>query len=190
MRTRAEFDRWYWPLELLQEFCSRLGVSRSGRKHELRERVALALDGKTTNKPALKKPGKARWNKKALTLNTVITEDVSFGPHVRGFFKEQIGSRFVCHSDFMAWVRGNTGATLGDAVDAWRVLEARKNDPGFRREIADGNNFLQYLRDLRDANPQLSLDAAKRCWDAKKIRPATHGKVIYEAADLRFLDRA
>ena len=87
----------------------------------------------------------------------------------------------------MAWVKANAGSTLQDAVDAWYVLEARKLDPEFRREIASCNNYLQYLRDIRDDQPDMRLEQAKRCWDEKKVRPAKDGFVIYEPLDLRFL---
>ncbi len=186
--SRAEFERWYWPVGDLREFCVLLGVKKSGNKAELRERVALAFDGKASRSGKARARRTGDWNPKALSLETVIPEGVSFGPAFRGFFKQQIGKQFVCHSDFMGWVRGNAGATLEDAIHAWHRFESRKADPDFRRDIAASNNYLQYLRDLRDANPTLTLEDAKRCWDAKKIRPAKHGRVVYEAADLRYLD--
>ncbi len=185
--SRMEFERWYWPVDMLREFCARLDVSKTGNKKELRERVALAFHGETQKASRSGKRSTGEWSTKSLSLDTTITDDVSFGPNFRAYFKEQIGKKFVCHSDFMGWVRNNVGATLGDAVHAWNILESRKADPEFRREIAASNNFLQYLRDIRDANPTLSLEEAKRCWDAKKIRPAKHGRVIYEATDLHFL---
>ena len=101
--------------------------------------------------------------------------------------KAQIGKSFVCHSDFMTWVKSNEGATLGDAVEAWYVLENRKLAPSFRREIASCNNYLRYLRDIRDHHPDLSLHDAIACWDQKKIRPAVDGFVIYEPSDLTYL---
>jgi len=187
----AEFARWYWPVAELQEFCERLEVSRTGRKADLRARVAAALDGadlpKVDRGPPLAK-NSFDWAKSTLNENTVITETITFGRNVRGYFKAKIGNRFVCHSDFMDWVRGHPGLTLKDAETAWLALEARKDDPEFRREIAECNNYLSYLRDIRDANPSLTHEKAKRCWDQKKIRPAQNGLVVYEAADLRFAD--
>lgn len=187
--TRAEFERWYWPVSELVKFCERLDIPKSGRKAELRNRVAIILDGGelpplVSNKDAIKE--RFDWRKATLTLQTPITDTITFGPKVRGFFKSQIGSKFVCHSDFMDWVKTNVGLTLGDAVNAWFVLEDRKDDPSFRREIAACNNYLQYLRDFRDANPEHTLDVAKHCWDQKKLRPAKHGFVIYEGSDLQF----
>ncbi|NRA28814.1 MAG: hypothetical protein HRU11_01025 [Parvularculaceae bacterium] len=188
--TGEAFLRWYWPVAELKAACEALGVSPHGLKADLRVRVAHALDHPgEAPAAAAKKPKKStfKWSQERLTRDTVITDNISFGPKVRGFFKEQIGAKFVCHSDFMDWVRSSEGATLGDAIDAWWMLEQRKDDPSFRRDIAACNNYLRYLRDLRDAHPELSLDEAKACWDEKKIRPAQDGFVVYEPSDLEFL---
>lgn len=187
---RDEFEKWYWPVELLHQFCDRFRISKVGRKDELRERVACTLAGEQPPHRKRRAAASERWGKKSLSQGTVITPGISFGPNVRAFFKAQIGTNFVCHSDFMDWVRENAGATLGDAVDAWHLLDARNDNPSFRREIAACNNFLRYLRDIRDANPQLTLDQAKACWDQKKIRPAADGYVVYEKRDLRWLTDA
>ncbi|MEM6794301.1 MAG: DUF6434 domain-containing protein [Acidobacteriota bacterium] len=191
--SRQEFERWYWPVEDLQLFCERLNLSKAGRKADLRARVAGALDGteRVSAPPAKpRKKSRFKWSKEALTDETLITDNISFGPKVRRFFADRIGPAFVCHGDFMAWVRANEGRTLAEAVEAWHLLESRKDDPDFRREIASCNNYLQYLRGIRDAHPELSQEEAKACWDAKKIRPADEGFVIYEPADLRFLSAA
>ncbi|MEM6634504.1 MAG: DUF6434 domain-containing protein [Pseudomonadota bacterium] len=187
-RMHAEdFERWYWPVEHLKRFCDVLELHKSGTKAELRERVTAALRHPGQNRTVTQRrrpAGSFNWSKETLTRDTIITDTVSFGPNVRSFFKAEIGKTFVCHSDFMDWVRGNPGASLGDAVAAWLILEERKDDPTFRREIASCNNYLQYLRDARDRNPGLSLHDAKRCWDYKNVRPARDGYVIFEQKDV------
>lgn len=191
--SHSEFERWYWPVAALKSFCDGLNLSKAGRKAELRARVSQALSGDDVERPksrAYETRDSFDWKRTKLSPETQITDSITFGPNVRAFFKSQIGARFVCHSDFMDWVKANAGLTLRDAVEAWKLLEDRHNDPGFRREIAECNNYLQYLRDIRDANPKLSLDDAKQCWDQKKIRPARGGIVIYEESDLRFLSAA
>ena len=186
--TAAEFDRWYWPVDALRSFCEALSLSPAGTKVVLRARVLAALAGlPEPARPKRKAAGGFNWSKASLTADTVITDGISFGPNVRGYFRAVIGPKFSCHGDFMDWVRGNAGATLGDAVAAWHMLEARKDDPAFRREIAACNNYLQYLRDARDAHPDLSLEQAKACWDAKKVQPAPGGMVQFDSADLRCL---
>ncbi|MEM9669892.1 MAG: DUF6434 domain-containing protein [Pseudomonadota bacterium] len=187
--SHEAFERWYWPKAALTQICEQLQLSKAGSKAELRARIALHLEDPDATPPKLPRRPKDgfNWGKAELTSATVITPSVTFGPNVRGFFKREIGKAFVCHSDFMDWVRSNVGATLSDAIDAWHMLERRKDDPAFRREIAEHNNFLQYLRDFADTLPDHTLDEAKTCWDQKKIRPAHDGKVIFERTDFRFL---
>lgn len=184
----ADFEMWYWPVAELRTFCDLLGLPASGRKHNLRARVAAALGGEPAPAPDRKPKARFNWARADLTEDTIITEGVSFGPNLRGFFTRAIGPGFVCHGDFMDWVKANAGQTLGDAITAWHLLEARKSDPAFRREIAECNNYLQYLRDIRDAHPELSLESAKSCWMAKSRRPAPGGTVRYEASDLALLN--
>lgn len=182
-----DFERWYWPVEHLKRFCDLLHLPKSGTKAELRERVAATLRHPGEHRTVTlrgRQTGSFNWAKETLTRDTIITNTVSFGPNVRNFFKAEIGKSFVCHSDFMDWVRSNEGASLGDAVTAWLILEERKDDPAFRREIASCNNYLQYLRDARDRTPGLSLDDAKRCWAYKSVRPARDGYVIFEQKDV------
>jgi len=159
-------------------------------KADLRARVSAALHGEPpVSSPKRQRRSRVNWQSVTLSHDTLITGDIAFGPRVRGFFRERIGPSFVCHGDFMNWVRGNIGLTLGDAVDAWWMLDSRKDDPDFRREIAECNTYLRYLRSFRDANPALGHDQAKRCWDGKKVRPAPGGDVRYQPEDLRFLTR-
>ncbi|MEO1688659.1 MAG: DUF6434 domain-containing protein, partial [Pseudomonadota bacterium] len=190
--TPQTFARWYWPVAELRAFCEALGLPSAGRKAELRDRVAFALAHPGQAPPApprrRRRSGGVDWKTAALSEATVIDEGVSFGPNLRGWFKARLGPRFSCHGDFMDWMRASPGRTLADAEAAWRMLEARKDDPAFRREIAECNEHLQYLRDLRDANPHLSLDQARTCWTEKARRPAREGKVRYAPEDLRFLD--
>ena len=81
-------------------------------------------------------------------------------------------------------MRTNAGATFGDAITAWHMLEARQDDPAFRREIAECNNYLRYLRALIDANPGVLLEAAKSVWAARAVRPVPGGYVAYAPEDL------
>lgn len=187
--SAEEFARWYWPKNDLETICEMLALPKGGNKAALRERIEFRLANPNTPIPKPKPEQKSgfKWGSADLTRHVIITSSITFGPNVRRFFQREIGSNFVCYSDFMDWVRGNEGATLGDAIDAWWALERRKDDPTFRREIADHNNFLQYLRDFQDAYPERSLHDAKACWDQKKIRPAKEGKVVFERRDVRFL---
>ena len=95
-----------------------------------------------------------------------------------------VHKKFVCHSDFMDWVKENVGQTLEDAIAAWHDLESRKDDPSFQRDIADHNMLAQYVRDFHAANPNKSLKAALHAWNLKRPLPMENGFVRYAESDL------
>ncbi|MEM9299223.1 MAG: DUF6434 domain-containing protein [Bacteroidota bacterium] len=182
----AEFNRWYWTKEEMVKICRNAGLPVNGRKFDLRDRIMYALDnkGETLSWQKKNKPiSKFNWAKSQLTLETEITDNVSFGPNFRNFLKSQIGNKFYCHSDFMDWVKSNAGRTLRDAVEKWLELERRKDDPTFKRDIADNNMYAQYTRDFIEDNPGKSLKDAKKYWLLKKQLPTGDGFIRYEKSD-------
>jgi len=181
IQSGAEFMKWYWLKEELVAACAKLGLPKNGSKFELRNRLTHYLE--TGEVLALKSPKKDstfNWAKEELTLDTIITDNVSFGPNFRGFMKEQLGSRFSCTSEFMDWVKANTGKRLREAVAYWKWLEGRKQDPTFKRKIASHNMYSQYIRDYVEANPGTSLSDAKVEWMKDKQKPNEDGFVKYE----------
>lgn len=188
--TSAEFQSWYWLKAEMIRKCKQLGLPYTGGKFELRDRIIYALDHDGALLPAVKtaKPSSQfNWAKAALGLDTVITDNVKFGPNFRRFMQAQVGPQFSCHSDFMDWVKGNPGKTLGDAVIKWEELERRKEDPNFQRTIAAHNMLAQYVRDFLADNPASHFKDALKCWKMKKQFPAKDGFVKYARADLNLL---
>ena len=183
----AEFNQWYWLKAELVEICQQAGLPTTGRKFDLRDRIMYALDnqGKVKSLPKKKRTqSKFNWAKATLSLETVLTDNVSFGPNFRRFMQQQIGAKFSCHSDFMDWVKAHPGKTLGDAVQQWELLEQRKKDPTFRREIAANNMYSQYIRDFLDDNPTFTFKDVKKYWLLKKELPTADGFIRYEKSDL------
>lgn len=186
IKSGTEFKRWYWLKEELVDICKRSNLPYSGGKFELQDRIAYALDnhGRLLPKSSIKKTSKFDWAKANLTLETIITDNVAFGPNFRRFMKSHIGKKFSCHSDFMDWVKENTGKTLQDAIDQWETFEDRKNDPNFKREIADHNMYNQYTRDFMEDNPGMTIRDAKKYWLLKRQLPTETGFVRYDPKDL------
>ncbi|MEM1259530.1 MAG: DUF6434 domain-containing protein [Bacteroidota bacterium] len=188
IKTGNEFNQWFWLKEEMVEICKRSGLPVSGRKFDLRDRIMYALDHEGKVKPEPKKQkqrSKFNWAKSKLSLETRITDNVSFGPNFRRFMKSQIGNTFSCHSDFMDWVKSNTGKPLSEAVYKWNELEKRKEDPNFKRKIADNNMLAQYIRDFLEDNKNRTLKDAKNYWNLKKQLPTKNGFVRYESSDLK-----
>jgi len=179
--TGADFIKWYWLKEELVEICVILGLPKNGSKFELRDRIAHFIDtGKVLKRrKSTPKHSTFNWAKAALSPETIITDNVSFGPNFRSFMKKEIGGRFSCTSEFMDWVKSNSGKTLQDAIIYWKWLEGRKKDPSFKREIAPHNMYNQFLRDYFKANPNDSLEKAKASWEIAKQKPSEDGFIKY-----------
>ena len=177
IKTGSEFNRWYWLKEEMVDICKRAGLPTNGRKFDLRDRIMFALDngGKVfAGSKKQKKTSKFDWAKAELSLETVITDNVAFGPNFRR----------SCHSDFMDWVKSNVGKQLSDAADQWRALEKRKENPNFKRVIAANNMLAQYTRDFLADNKNKTLKDATRYWELKKQLPTKDGFVRYQRSDL------
>lgn len=192
IKTGKEFNQWYWLKDEMVEICKRCDLPYTGRKFDLRDRIMYALDNNGEIQPKQKKTkteSKFNWAKSELTLETRITDNVSFGPNFRRFMKGQIGNSFSCHSEFMDWVKANAGKTLGDAIDEYYTLEKRKENPDFKRKIADNNMFNQYTRDFLKDNPESNLKEVRKFWSLKKQLPTKDGFVRYEKSDLNLEEK-
>lgn len=186
--TGAEFNNWYWLKAEMVDICKQANLPYIGSKFELRDRIMYALDNDGQIQPIPKKVkpiSKFNWAKEELTLQTVITDSISFGPNFRRFMKSQVGNKFSCHSDFMDWCKTNIGKTLQEAILQWQALEERKKNPNFKREIAEHNMFNQYIRDFLEDNVGKTFSEAKATWDIKKTLPMKNGFVKYETTDLQ-----
>ncbi|MEO0493613.1 MAG: DUF6434 domain-containing protein [Actinomycetota bacterium] len=181
----AVFTDWYWLKAELIDHCRAVGLSATGSKAELTERIAhLMATGERlgpTRRP--RSTSDVDWARAALTPETVITDSYRNGPNVRRFFEAELGPAFSFTIEFMAWMKANVGRTLGDATAEWRAIDARRR-AGEKAEIPAGNQFNRYVRDFFDANPDRSMDDARACWAAKRNRP---GHNRYESADLDVL---
>ncbi|QLG44842.1 DUF6434 domain-containing protein [Costertonia aggregata] len=185
--SAKEFNQWYWLKQELVDICKRSGIPSTGRKFELRDRIAFALEnpGKPLEVVQKRKTvSKFNWSKAELGLKTIITDNVSFGPNFRNFMKSRIGTKFSCHGDFMHWVRKNEGKTLEDAIAIWHELEDRKKSPDFKRTIAKNNMLAQYVRDFLADNPNETLKNALHFWNLKKKLPTPTGFITYQRTDL------
>ena len=137
IKTGEEFNQWYWLKAEMVEICKRAGLPATGRKFDLRDRIMYALDHDGNLKPEPKKKktkSKFNWAKSELSLETIITDNVSFGPNFRRFMKSRIGNRFSCHSDFMDWMKSNAGKTLADAVKKMARTRRKKSGSGFQKD--------------------------------------------------------
>jgi hypothetical protein len=183
--TGKEFKRWYWLKSELVTYCKAAGISYAGGKFEVTDRIAALLDNSIVSESkTVKTKSIAAFNraKEKLTLNTIITASYTNGPNSRIFFKEYCGDRFRFTIPFMEWMKENINKTLKDAVAEWKRQDELSRQKGFTSVIPKHNQYNQYIRDFFAANPEKSLQDARRCWKLKKLLPS--GRHFYEPADL------
>lgn len=187
-----DFRAFYWLKNELILFCQQEGLSRTGSKIELANRIAYFLETGAKPPPQRKeKPAstsiksKFNWNTDLLTLNTIITDNYKNTENVRVFFATQLGKRFKFNVRFMNWMKSNEGKTLGDAVAAWQQITAQKKQDKSPKDIAPQFEYNRYLRDFLADNPAKDRAIGIALW---KIKKSMRGDNVYTPSDLNFLE--
>lgn len=183
-KNGTAFKQWYWLKEELVSYCKNKGISYTGGKFEILERIANVLDGKN-NRSKKKQPVKSAfdWHSALLTPATKITDSYKNSQNVRRFFNHYCGDAFHFSIPFMAWMKNNSGKKLKDAIKEWKRLEVLKKDKNFKSVIPAHNQYNQYIRDFFADNPDKSLADARHCWKLKRQLPME--RHAYEKGDLK-----
>lgn len=179
-----DFNDFYWLKQELVDFCKRNGISTTGGKIEISERIRHFISTGNVVRIEPKKPkskSKFDWNKMNLTLETVITDNYRNGENVRSFFVREIGSHFVFNTVFMKWIKDNVGKTLGEAIIEWNRIYNLKKEENYVSEIAPQFEYNRYMRAFLADNPELSSKDAIRHW---KLKRSQRGTNEYERTDL------
>jgi hypothetical protein len=142
------FEEYYWLKEELQTFCRHHGISASGSKIEISERISTFLETGEIKKAVRKsKVKQSSGTKETLSLDTIITEHHRCSQEVRAFFKSVIPT-FHFSTTIQNYFKRNVGKTYRDAVEAWYEEEKRKKDPAYKKEIAPQFEYNQFTRDF------------------------------------------
>jgi hypothetical protein len=141
------FKEFYWLKEELQSFCRENGISASGSKIEISNRIETFLQTGEIRRPAKKSKTTKKMEPQAdLTLDTIITENHRCSQNVRVFFKTMI-PKFHFSTYIQNYFKNNIGKTYRDVVDAWYEEEKRKKDPSYKKNIAPQFEYNQFIRD-------------------------------------------
>ncbi|WP_020063220.1 DUF6434 domain-containing protein [Bacillus sp. 123MFChir2] len=141
-----DFKDYYWLKEELQSFCREHGMSASGSKIEITDRIETFLQTGEIKKALRKPKSKTQSQTQAnLSLDTVITENHRCSQDVRAFFKAVI-PKFHFSTYIQNYFKNNIGKTYRDVVTAWYEEEERKKDPAYRKDIAPQFEYNQFTR--------------------------------------------
>lgn len=171
-----EFRNFYWLKEELQNFCRANGISASGPKSELTDRIAIFLETGEIQKPMRKrKTTQKKITLEELSLETVITENHRCSQVVRAFFKSII-PKFHFSTYIQDYFKENVGKTYQDVVDAWNAEEEWKKDPSYERKIGAQFEYNQFIRDYfaDPKNKRKKREDAIAAWNIIKALPGSN----------------
>ena len=174
-----DFKNFYWLKEELQQFCRQHGMSVSGSKTEITERIELFLLTGEITKPRKKQNVHNTAPKQTeLSLDTVITENHRCSQDVRAFFKSVI-PKFHFSTTIQNYFKNNIGHTYRDITLAWHEEEERKKDPSYKKKLAPQFEYNQFIRDFfADPNNKgKSREEAIEAWHTIKKLPGSNRHV-------------
>lgn len=172
--TTEELRTYYYLKEELMNLCRERGLSTSGSKGEIIDRLCNYIENGTAASPKRVK----RTRRTSISLDDTIEENIVFSELHRQFFKDTIDPGFKFNVRFCRWLRENPGRTYSDAVAAYpdSLVKDGTIDGQFR--------YNTYIRDFFADNPEMGLNDAIICWNRKKMTSQQH----YERADLDYLN--
>ncbi|UNL82909.1 DUF6434 domain-containing protein [Priestia koreensis] len=177
--SKETFLDYYWLKTELQEFCRDSGMSASGSKEDLTERIALFLETGKKSAPKLTSRKSGIKNPEPISLQTVITNTHRCSQDVRAFFKEVIGSHFHFSTYIQIYFKQNVGKTYEDAIAAWHEEEERKKSPDYERQIGAQFQYNQFTRDFFQ-DPQNKGKTRQDAIDAWNKAKKTKGTQTYQ----------
>jgi hypothetical protein len=173
-----DFKDFYWLKEELQLFCREHGISASGSKMEITDRIETFLQTGEIKKALRKSRSKTQSQTQGnLSLDTVITENHRCSQDVRAFFKTAI-PKFHFSTYIQNYFKSNVGKTYRDVVTAWyeEEEEERKKDPAYKKDIAPQFEYNQFTRDFfADPNNKgKTRKEAIEAWNKVKKLPGSN----------------
>ncbi|MCH1624029.1 DUF6434 domain-containing protein [Ferdinandcohnia quinoae] len=171
-----DFKNFYWLKEELQFFCREHGLSASGSKLEISNRITNFLHTGEIKTPIRKRKATSKRTKQKLSLDTVITEEHRCSQEVRAFFKTAINQKFHFSTYIQNYFKNNAGKTYRDAIEAWYKEEERKKDPKYKNAISPQFEYNQFIRDFfaDTKNKGKGREEAIKAWNIIKKLPGSN----------------
>lgn len=178
-----DFLDFYWLKEELQNFCREVGMSASGPKLEITDRIAhylktgQKLKASTQSATSRKPSNIPTKSTNDMTLETIIEPGFKCTQNHREFFKSVIGPKFHFSVALQNFIKENAGKTYGDVVEHYYKLQEDKKN-GVRTTISKQFEYNTFIRDYFDDpnNKDKSLKDAIRLW--KEVR-SQRGDNVY-----------
>jgi SAP domain-containing new25/Domain of unknown function (DUF6434) len=166
----TEFRRWYWLKQELVDFAKQEGLSASGDKPNLANRIALFLGGVNPQVAgASTKVVRQTVSKRLsepLTLETALGPKQASSQQLREFFVEAIGPRFSYDIHMRTFLASNETKTLGEAVAHWH---ATRNTA--KPETLPQLELVRFTKAWHRAHPAGTQVECRTAWKLYKSLP-------------------
>lgn len=167
------FLDWYWLKSELINFCRQEKLSTQGGKPEITERIEVflysekKLRSEVTRKPAKDMPTE-------FTLQSVIGSGWRCTEDLRNFLKIHLGTNFRFNSVMRDYVLHRPGATLREAVAAYKADKADHKES----DISAQFEYNRFIRSYMQANPAASRQEVIQAWKAYRNSPKSSRTII------------
>lgn len=177
-----DFLHYYWLKEELQQFCRAHGLSPSGSKIDITNRIHVYLQTGEIIKPVRNRAAKQSPAETNLSLDTVIVDGHRCSQHVRHFFKQHIPN-FHFSTYIQQYFKENIGKTYRDVVDAWHEEQQKLKYPTFKKQLAPQFKYNQFMRDFFSdtVNEGKTKSDAIAAWNIIKYQPGEHTYKAFKA---------
>jgi regulator of sigma D len=177
-----DFKDFYWLKSELMNFCQEIGISSSGGKIEIANRITEYLETGKAPKTKTKKTKKLPQPTHPITKETIIGIEYRSYKEKKEFFQSVIGNNFTFTVHLLDYFKQNAGKkTYSDVIKEWHKEQELKKDPNFVKEIAPQFEYNIYIREFLNDNPDKSKNDAIKYW---KIKRAKRGDNKYSKQDL------
>ncbi len=159
-----DFKDFYWLKEELVAFCREVGISYTGGKIDITNRIEEYLKtgnvikniaSKTTREQKLLKPTKP------ITQDTIIGIEHRTYKEKKEFLQSVIGKQFHYTVHLLEWFKKNTGKkTYLDFINEWYKEQKLKKNPNYIKEIGPQFEYNTYIRDFLKDNPNKTKELA------------------------------
>lgn len=163
--TSQELRRWYWLKSELAAFARTLGLSGTGSKQELAEKITARLDG--ARPPVImQRPVPPPPLAEPLTTTTQIPPGQRCTQQLRHYFADTIGPAFRFDAAMRAFIAAGAGQTLAAAVDHWHNTRSKP-----RSEIGAQFELNRFVQRWHHDHPEGSRPAALEAWRVHRALP-------------------
>lgn len=167
------FLDWYWLKSELTDFCRQEKLSTKGGKPEITERIAVFLCSGNKLRPEVeRKPAKDM--PAGFSLQSVIGPGWRCTEDLRNFLKIHLGANFRFNSVMRDYVLHRLGATLEEAVAAYKADKADHKES----DISAQFEYNRFIRSYMQANPAANRQDVIKAWHAHRNTPKSSRTII------------